>query len=144
MRLRDVMTREVEEIPPSATLQEAAERMRTLDVGVLPICDGQKVVGMLTDRDIAVRAVANGKDPCHTPVTEAMTPDLIFCYEDDDVTQAAQLMEQRQIRRLLVMDRQKRAVGIVSLGDLAVRTKDDRLSGEVLERVSEQTPQGNA
>jgi len=144
MLLRDIMTQGVVEIPPQTTLKEAAERMRTLDVGVLPVCDGQRILGILTDRDIALRGVAEGCDPNTTCVTEAMTPDVIYCFDDEDVREAAKLMEQRQIRRLLVMDHQKHAVGIVSLGDIATRTQDERLSGEVLERVSEEGNTGMA
>jgi CBS domain-containing protein len=138
------MTQGVVEIPPQTTLREAAEQMRTLDVGVLPVCDGERIVGILTDRDIALRGVAMGCDPNTTRVTEAMTPEVVYCFDDEDVRNAAELMEQRQIRRLLVMDHQKHAVGIVSLGDIATRSRDDRLSGEVLERVSEQGHTGMA
>jgi CBS domain-containing protein len=144
MLLREIMTQGVVEVPPQMTLREAAERMRTLDVGVLPVCDGEQILGILTDRDIALRGVAEGCDPNTTCVTEAMTPEVIYCFDDEDVRKAAELMEQRQIRRLLVMDHQKHAVGIVSLGDIATRMQDDRLSGEVLERVSEQGGQGMA
>jgi predicted transcriptional regulator len=108
------------------------------------VCDGQQILGILTDRDIAMRAVALGADPNSTCVTEAMTPEVVCCFDDEDVEQATKLMEQRQIRRLLVMDHHKHAVGIVSLGDIATRTHDDRLSGEVLERVSERDNTGMA
>jgi CBS domain-containing protein len=137
MLLREVMTRQIAEIPPEATLQDAAARMKSLDVGVLPVCRNDKLIGMLTDRDIAIRAVAEGRDPTSTRVSDAMTPDVFFCFDDDDVEEAAKLMEDRQIRRLVVMDHNKHAVGIVSLGDLATRTHDDQLTGEVLECVSE-------
>jgi CBS domain-containing protein len=137
MRLRDVMTRNVEVIPPDASVEQAAERMKALDVGVLPVCDGERLVGMLTDRDITLRATAAGRDPRRTKVSEAMTPDISYCFEDQDVKEAAQLMEQRQIRRLVILSRDKRLVGIVSLGDLAVETRDEKLSGEVLKEVSE-------
>ena len=137
MLLRDIMTHGVTEVPPHATLREAADRMRSLDVGLLPVCDGQKFLGVLTDRDIAIRAVAQGFDPNTTNVTEAMTPEVIYCFDDEDVQKAVELMEQRQIRRLLVMDHQKHAVGVVSLGDIATRNANDRLSGEALERISE-------
>ena len=137
MLLRDVMTRHVEEIPPQASLQDAAEKMKSLDVGALPVCENDKLIGMLTDRDIAIRSVAAGKDPKNTCVSDAMTGDVCWCYEDEDVQKAIRLMEDRQIRRLVVMDHDKHAVGIVSLGDLATRIRNDRLSGEVLERVSE-------
>src|SRR5437867_1429911 len=102
------MTRQVEEIPPGATLQEAAEKMRSSDIGALPVCSNDKLIGMITDRDIAVRSVAQGQDPKSACVCDAMTYDLIFCYEDEDVEQSATLMEEKQIRRLAVLDRHKR------------------------------------
>jgi CBS domain-containing protein len=137
MLLRDVMTRGIKEIPANATIVEAAERMRSLDVGALPVCQNDKLVGVITDRDIAIRTVADGRDPKATAVSDAMSKSVVYCYEDDSVESAAKLMEEKQIRRLPVFDRNNRAVGIVSLGDLAVRNHDDRLSGEVLERISE-------
>lgn len=136
MLLKNVMTHEVEVIAPEATLQEAAEKMRRLNIGPLPVCDGEHLLGMLTDRDITVRAVAEGCDPKTTTVREAMTPDIAYCFEDQEVHDAAQIMEQYQIRRLLILNRDKRLVGIVSLGDLAVSTDDQTLAGEVLEQVS--------
>jgi CBS domain-containing protein len=137
MLLRDVMTRPIEEIPAEATLVQAAAKMKLLDVGALPVCQNDRLVGVITDRDIAVRAVAEGRDPKGTTVADAMSRDLVYCYEDDTLEAAARLMEEKQIRRLPVFDRNNCVVGIVSLGDLAVRNRDDRLSGEVLERVSE-------
>ncbi|HEX2973205.1 MAG TPA: CBS domain-containing protein [Tepidisphaeraceae bacterium] len=131
------MTRNLEEITPDTTLKDAAQKMKSRDVGALPVCQADKIVGIVTDRDITVRAVAEGRDPQQTSVAEAMTPDLIYCFEDEDVQKAAKLMEERQIRRLLVLDHNQRAVGIVSLGDLAIRGQDNRLSGEVVERISE-------
>jgi CBS domain-containing protein len=136
MQLREIMTHEVHAVPPEANLRHAAQRMKSWDIGVLPVCRNDKLIGVITDRDIAVRAVAEGKDPEACCVSDAMTPDLIYCYEDEDVEQAAQLMEDRQIRRLPVMDREQHLVGIVSLGDLATRQRDARLSNEVLEQVS--------
>ena len=137
MKLRDVMTKGVREISPDSSLRDAARQMKDLNVGVLPVCDGRKIVGMLTDRDIAIRAVAEGCDPDSTKASEVMSSGVVYCYEDEDVREAARLMEKRQIRRLLVMDRNQQAVGIVSLGDLATRQRDDRLSGQVLEGISE-------
>ena len=138
MQLKDVMTPNPECIRPDATLQEAACKMRDLDVGPLPICgDDDRLAGMITDRDIAVRAVAEGKDPKTTPVREAMTEDVVFGFEDQEVADAARVMEQRQIRRLVVLNRDKRLVGIVSLGDLAVETGARPTAGEVLREVSE-------
>jgi CBS domain-containing protein len=111
--------------------------MQQLDIGPLPVCDGDRVVGMLTDRDITVRAVAEGRDPRTTTVRDVMTPDLVYGFEDQDIQDATRLMEQHQIRRLPVLNRAKRLVGMVSLGDLAVRAGNPPLAGEVLEQVSE-------
>src|SRR5687768_3636235 len=132
MQLREVMTPHVEVIHPDATLREAAQKMKNLDVGPIPVCDGDRLQGMLTDRDITVRATAEGRDPNNTRVREVMTPDVIYCFEDQDVQQAADLMEERQIRRLIVLNREKRLVGIVSLGDLATQTGDTELDSEEL------------
>jgi CBS domain-containing protein len=137
MQVRDVMTSKVEVIAPTATLQEAAEKMSRLEVGPLPVCDGARLVGMLTDRDITIRATAHGRDPTTTRVHEVMTPEVVYCFEDHDVEIAAQMMEMRQIRRVPVLSRGQRLVGIVSLGDLAVETGNRDLGGETLERISE-------
>jgi CBS domain-containing protein len=111
--------------------------MKSLDVGSLPVCDGQRLQGMLTDRDITIRATAEGRDPRQTRVSEVMTPDIIYVTEDQDVRDAAELMEMHQIRRLPILDENHDLVGIVSLGDLAVDTSNDKLTGEVLEEVSQ-------
>ncbi|MCI0461907.1 MAG: CBS domain-containing protein [Gemmataceae bacterium] len=137
MIVRDVMTQSVECIAPSTTIREAAQKMGTLDVGPLPVCDNDRLVGMLTDRDIAVRAVAQGADPNHTAVRDVMSRDIFWCFEDEDVRKAAQQMKERQVRRLLVLNRDKRLVGIVSLGDLAVETGDEEMAGQTLEAVSQ-------
>jgi CBS domain-containing protein len=137
MQLKEIMTPNVEVIHPDATVQEAAQKMKGLDVGPLPVCDGERLVGMLTDRDITIRATAEGRDPKTTKAQDVMTCEVIYAFEDQGVTEAARLMEEHQIRRLLVLNRDKQLVGIVSLGDLAVHTGDERLAGEVVERVSE-------
>jgi len=139
MQLREIMTHEVEVIHPDATLQEAAQKMKGLDVGPLPVCTGKRLEGMLTDRDITVRAVAEGRDPRTTKVQEVMTSEVVCAFEDQDITEAARLMEECQIRRVVVLNRDKQLVGIVSLGDLAVHTGDERQAGQTLERVSEPT-----
>ncbi len=137
MQLKEVMTRQVEEIGPDATIQDAARKMRTLDVGSLPVCKDGEVVGLITDRDIAIRAVAAGRDPNQTLVRDAMTERTFHCYEDQDVDVAVKLMEKEQIRRVPVFDRNERLAGIFSLGDLAERVGNDHLSGEALERISQ-------
>jgi CBS domain-containing protein/sporulation protein YlmC with PRC-barrel domain len=137
MQIKEIMTDQVEVVHPEATLREAAQKMALLDVGPLPVCNGDELVGMLTDRDITVRATAEGRDPKTTRVYEVMTPEIIFTYEDEDVSDAAELMTEHQIRRLVVLNRDKRLVGIVSLGDLAVHTGDVRQAGQTLEGVSD-------
>jgi CBS domain-containing protein len=140
MKIRDIMTPGVECISPTESIAEAAERMRKLDVGSLPVCgDENKLVGIITDRDITIRATAHSCDPCCTCVGDVMTPDIVTCFEDEDVQVIVDAMESKQIRRLAVLNRDKQLVGIVSLGDLAVRTPDERVSGETLERVSQPT-----
>jgi CBS domain-containing protein len=138
MQVSEVMTPEVECASPSTSIQEAARKMRDLDVGPLPVCgDNDRLVGMLTDRDIVIRAIAEGLDPKTTRIQDMMTPDVIYCFEDQGLEEAAQLMKESQVRRLVVLNRDKQLVGIVSLGDLAVKTGDESLSGETLSHVSE-------
>jgi CBS domain-containing protein len=136
MKLNEIMTKLVETVAPDTPIQEAANRMRSLDVGVLPVFKGDRLVGMLTDRDLTVRAIAEGKDPKTTAVQEAMTADVAYCFEDQDVEEAGRIMKENQIRRLPVLNRDKLLVGIVSLGDLATRA-DEKRAGETLEKVSE-------
>ena len=136
MKIKEVMTRAVETVRPDQSIQEAAAKMKSLDVGPIPVTDGDRLVGMLTDRDIVLRAVADGRDPRTTKVRDAMTSDVVCCKEDDDVKDAAQKMKDRQIRRIVVVDAGQKVCGIVSLGDIAVDTHNDRMSGDVLEEVS--------
>ena len=120
MLLKEVMTRSIEEIGPDTSLKDAAQKMKSLDIGALPVCEGDELVGMITDRDITVRAVANGRDPNKTAVREAMTAEIRYCFEDDDAEAVAHKMGSWQVRRLPVLNRDKRLVGIVSLGDLVI------------------------
>lgn len=137
MQVRDVMTEHAECISPDASIQDAARRMKQLNVGPLPVCENDRLVGIITDRDIVVRGVCEGCDPERTEVREVMTPHITYCFEDQDIEEAAELMREQKIRRLAVLNRQKRLVGIVSLGDLAVDSGDEHLAWETLERVSE-------
>lgn len=118
MNIREVMTRDAKLASPNDTLQDAAKLMKACDCGVLPVADGDRLVGMITDRDIAVRCIAEGKGP-NTKVRDAMTEDVKYCFEDEDVSHVCANMSEIQVRRLPVMDRNKRLVGIVSLSDLA-------------------------
>jgi CBS domain-containing protein len=140
MQIREVMTQGAEIIPLDAAAVEAAAKMRELDVGSLPVCDGERVEGMITDRDIAIRLVAEGLDPSKTKVSDIMTPGVTYCFDDQSVEEASALMEAHQIRRLPILNRDKHLVGILSLGDLAVRTEgteDQELAEEALKDISE-------
>jgi CBS domain-containing protein len=136
MKVKDVMTTSVECVRPETTLQEAAAKMKSLNVGSLPVCEGDRPIGIVTDRDIVVRAIAEGRDPRTSRVPEVMTAEVVSVPETADVKEAARLMKDRQIRRIVVVDPNKRVVGIVSLGDIAVDAHDDKMSGDVLEKVS--------
>jgi CBS domain-containing protein len=137
MELRDIMTRNVEVVNGNASLKEAATKMKELDVGLIPVCDGDRLKGLLTDRDITIRATANGRDPSKTKVSEVMSTDIAYCLEDQAVDEAVILMEARQIRRLPILNQDKQLVGIVSLADIAVHVGDRDLTGETLEEISE-------
>lgn len=136
MKVHEVMTRVVECAKPEATLQEVACRMRDLNVGTLPVTDERGLQGIVTDRDLAIRALANGKDTS-TPVRDAMTHHVICCRAEDDVKDAAELMKEHQIRRLVVLDDDRRVSGIVSIGDLAVETHAAKMVGDTLGKISE-------
>jgi CBS domain-containing protein len=134
-RISEVMTRDVRVLSPQDTLQRAAQAMDELNVGAVPVCEGGKLVGMLTDRDITVRAVAGGMDGA-SPIKEVMTEQVRCCFEDQQVDEVMQQMGDVQIRRMPVVDRQQRLVGIVSLGDLATRHADGQEVGHTLESIS--------
>jgi len=139
MSVRDVMTSGCECVRPETTLQEAARKMRDLDVGSMPVCGNDaRLAGMLTDRDITIRAVAEGK-AASAKVSEAMTAKVIYCFEDQPVREAAELMQNEQVRRLVVLDADKQLVGIVALADLAIDTGDDTLTGDTVQAISEPT-----
>ncbi len=135
--IREIMTPSPETISADATIREAALRMQEADIGALPVVDHNSLRGFITDRDIAVRAVAQSRDPSTTRVADVMSSSLIFCYDDQDIRDAAREMEANQVRRLLVMDRDERCCGILSQADVALRSHDPNLTAEVVERVSE-------
>ena len=139
MQVCDVMTRQVETVAPDASLQEAAQAMEAMGVGSMPVCDGRRLVGTLTDRDIVVRGVATGRSPVDMMVRECMTRDIAWAYEEEDAEEVLARMRTLQVRRLAVLDRQKNLVGIVSLGDIATepRAADLREVGEAIAEISE-------
>jgi CBS domain-containing protein len=137
MQLKEFVNSRVETVQSDEILQRAAEKMKELDVGSLPVCEGGQLVGMITDRDITIRAVAKGSDPAAATVREVMTPEVLWCYENEKVEEAARIMQEYQVRRILVLNEAKELVGITSLGELATITLDRLLVGEMLESVSE-------
>jgi CBS domain-containing protein len=138
MQLKDVMTTNVQLTDPSAKLKEAAVSMRDGDFGLLPVGANDRLVGTITDRDIAIRAVAEGKDPNTTTVSDVMSDGIHYCFEDQDVEEAARLMSEAQVRRLPVLNRDKRLVGIVALADLATEARVDEHAGTALTGISKQ------
>ena len=119
MRVSEAMTREVRVASPGQSIREVAKIMAEIDAGSMPVGDNDRLVGMITDRDIAIRAVAQGKGP-DTPVSEVMSSEqVLYCYEDEELDHVAKNMSQQQVRRLPVVSRDKRLVGIVSLGNIA-------------------------
>ncbi|MGH9814803.1 MAG: CBS domain-containing protein [Candidatus Acidiferrales bacterium] len=135
MKVKEIMTASLETTRPEATLKEAATQMKENDIGSLPVIQNGKLVGMVTDRDLVIRGMAAGRDPGQTPVQEVMSADAICCSDEQDVKDAAKLMQQRQLRRLPVLNRENKPVGILSLGDLARQT-DTGLAGGTLQQVS--------
>lgn len=134
--IKEIMTRDVQVLPPSATVQQAAEQMRLLDIGSVPICDGEKLVGMITDRDIAVRVAADGRDPAKTKVSDIMSSQVVRCYDDASSEDVSSLMRERRVRRIPVVNRDEQLVGIVALGNVAMSSGDDETKARTLEGVS--------
>jgi CBS domain-containing protein len=134
MIVRKAMTNDVCMIGPRQTIREAAGLMAQRDIGALPVADGDRLVGMITDRDIAVRAVAEGLAP-DTTVREVMSQEVLYCFEDEDLDHVARNMGDVKVRRLPVLSRDKRLVGIVSLGDVA-RHEDDSTTGDAVAQIS--------
>jgi len=137
MKIREIMTRDVRVASPSDNLQQAAQLMEKEDFGALPIGEDDRLVGMLSDRDITIRAVARGLSPDRCKVRDVMTSDVKYVYDDESVADVARNMSELQVRRLPVLNRDKRLVGIVSLGDLAV--SEPKPAGEALHSISQPT-----
>ncbi len=135
MKIRDVMSKDVQVARPGDTIQEVAARMAAGDFGFMPVADGDRLIGAVTDRDIAVRAVAGGAQPT-SPVVEYITRDPHSVREDDDLKSALDSMGTLKVRRLPVLDKNEKLVGVVSLGDLSTRVKE-RYAGETLEDISQ-------
>ena len=134
-QLKDLMTRDVKVVSPDMTIGAAAREMREGDFGMMPVGENDRMIGTISDRDIAIRAVAEGKDS-DTKVRDVMSEGVSWAFEDDSVEQAAKIMSERQVRRLPVVDRNKRLVGIVALGDFAVDSSEIRPAAEALSEIS--------
>lgn len=135
-QIKELMTTNPEYIKPETTLIDAAKRMRELDVGMLPVGDGVKLKGMLTDRDITIRAVAEGKDVAKTTAKDIMTPEVLYAFEDQSVDEVVKSMRDKQVRRMIILNRDKDMTGIVALADIAHHAEDSSLKARILEGVS--------
>ena len=136
MKLKDIMAQNVETVTPDVTLKECAEKMKLRNVGVLPVVEGKKPIGVITDRDITLRAVADGADVNKTKVRDVMTREPYFVYEDQTINEACELMEKNKIRRLIVLTREGALAGVLTLNDVTVKGKETRRSAEVLRKIA--------
>ena len=138
--VRDIMTPNPATVSEKDTVREAARIMAREDTGVVPVVDGKKVIGMITDRDIVVRLVAEGKDPSNAKVNEAMTKNVRAVKEDSPVQEVLDVMSKAQVRRVPVVNQNNELVGIVSIGDVATETKQDGKVGQTIEKISDARP----
>lgn len=136
MKAKDLMSKNPEIISPEITLKQAAEKMRDQNIGFLPIGENDRLIGAITDRDMVIRGLAEGKG-ANSTVRDAMSDEIRYCMENDTLDKVADMMSNLQIRRLVVLNDNKRIVGIISLGDVATKSKDNKLTGKVTEEVSE-------
>jgi CBS domain-containing protein len=136
MKVKDIMCKKAEFLPPTATLKEAAIKMRNVDCGFLPVGQNDRLIGAITDRDIVIRAFAEGKDINKLTVGDVMSKGIQFCFEDDDLKNVIKKMEEHRVRRLVVLNKDKRMIGIISLGDIATKAKNATLCSELAEAVS--------
>jgi CBS domain-containing protein len=139
MQAKDFMTTGVECISPGMSVRDAALRMKSLDVGFLPVCENDRLVGTLTDRDLALRVIADGRDAEDCKARDIMTRDVFWCYEEQPSDEVAEYMADKEIRRLLVLDQDKRLVGVISIGDLA-KSGEERKAGEAIREIVEAPP----
>lgn len=137
MKISEIMSRNVECIDSGTSIKDAAEKMRELDVGFLPVCEGDQPIGTLTDRDVTIRHVADGQNPYRVKARDIMTPNVLYSYEDQDVEEVAQFMQDHEVRRVLIYNRDRQLVGVVSLGDLSKAAGEQCLAGEILKDIAE-------
>ena len=135
MKIREIMTTNVECVSPETSITDLAQKMKTLDLGFLGVCENDRLVGTVTDRDIVIRGIASERDINSVTAREIMTHDVFWCYEDDDVKDVAEKMREKDVRRMLILNRDKRLVGVVSIGDIAKVEEGE--SGKTLRDISE-------
>lgn len=131
MKIKEIMSDKPHYVSPDTNLQEAAQLMRDHNFGFIPVGKDDRLIGMVTDRDIAIRAVAEGWNPQETKVSDIMTKKVLYCYEDDDLIEAAKSMRKMHVRRLIVLNKDKWMVGVISLADLASKGQDEKLCGQI-------------
>ncbi len=135
MKVSEIYSQDVELAVPDMTVLEIARKMEERNCGSIPVRDDDRLIGMVTDRDIVIRCVAKGLDPSTTTAQQIMTPGILYCYDDEDAEDVANNMAEAKVRRLPVLNQDKRLVGIVSLGDLAIGCEDGEILAETLERI---------
>jgi|SRR5215831_17657547 len=135
MKISEIMTTNVECVSPDSQVTDLANRMKTLDIGFLAVCENDRIVGTVTDRDIVIRAIAGGRDVNGTAARDVMSKEVVWCYEDDDVKTTAKKMREEEVRRVLILSRDKRLVGVVSIGDLS--KVEEKESGKTLKDITE-------
>lgn len=135
MKVSEIMTTNVECLAPETGMQQLAIKMKTLDVGFIPICENDRLVGTVTDRDIVLRCIAEGRDINSCTAHDIMTKDVFWCFEDEDVKSVAKKMQEKDVRRMLILNREKRLVGVVSIGDIS--KVEEKVSGQTLHDIAE-------
>jgi len=139
MLARDLMTKNVECLAPETAISLVARTMRSLDIGFVPICEGDRLIGTVTDRDIVLRGIADGKDMQSCKARDVMTSEVLWCYDDQTSDEVADYMADKEIRRVLVLDREKRLAGVISIGDLAKRGEEAK-AGEAIGTIADAPP----
>jgi len=137
MKVSEIMTRHVECINLDTFVKDAAEKMKSLDIGFLPICENDRLTGTITDRDITIRVVADGLNPRSVKARDVMTPNAFYCLEDQDIEEVGRRMQETEVKRMLILNRDHKLVGVVSLGDLSRASGVQQLAGETLKQISE-------
>jgi|SRR5947208_11739284 len=135
MKVREIMTTNVECLSPDAGVTELANKMKTLDVGFIAVCENDRLVGTVTDRDIVIRCIAGGKNVSTCKATDIMSKDIFWCFDDDDVKDVARRMSEKEVRRMLILNKDKRLVGVVSIGDIA--KVEEKESGKALKNITD-------